>query len=275
MRTLTHSALFLILSFILSFSAYTGFTETQNASGKTGHTGAPGEPTCASCHSPGTGGSGSLTITGDVGVNGYIPGQTYNMSVTINHSGSSKFGFNLVALDSTNASIGTLTAGTGSQALNGPSSRRNLTHTSSGTATSTPGTKTFNFTWTAPTTYSGTVTFYAAGNATNGNGSDSGDFVYTGNLSINGTITTSSESLLNESLRIFPNPVTSGNAFALHSPLFPATLECMDLQGRILSRTEILNNETMVPTQNLLPGTYILRLKTDNQMVLHKLSVQP
>lgn len=273
MRTLTHSALFLLLSFILSFSAYTGFTETQNGSGKTGHSGAPGEQTCAACHSPGTGGSGSLTITGDVGTNGYNPGQTYNMSVTINHSGSSKFGFNLVALDSNNASIGTLTAGTGSQALNGPSSRRNLTHTSSGAATSTPGTKIFNFTWKAPTSYSGAVTFYAAGNASDNNGGTSGDFVYIGNLTVNGTVTTSSEILLNESLRIFPNPVASGNAFSLHSPIFPATLECIDLQGRVLSRTEILGNTTIVPTSGMIPGIYILRLKSAEKMLLHKVSV--
>jgi hypothetical protein len=272
-QTISKFSLFTLFAGILSFSAYQGFTETQNGSGKTGHTGAPGEQTCTACHSPGTGGSGSLVISGDVQPNGYNAGQTHNMSVTITHSGSSKFGFNLVALDTNNASIGTLTAGTGSQVLNGPSSRRNLTHTSSGTSTSTAGSKVFNFTWTAPTSYVGPVTFYAAGNAANGDGGTSGDFVYTGNLSVSGNPITALVPDLLEGFSMYPNPVVQGNAISLDFEGGVEKLEIIDYKGAVLFR--LLNPESgiRIPTNQFIKGAYLVRLMKDEKSLTKRLLV--
>ncbi len=272
-QTISKLALFTLLAGILSLSAYQGFTETQNGSGKTGHSGAPGEQTCTACHSSTPGGSGSLVISGDAQPNGYNAGQTHNMSVTITHSGSSKFGFNLVALDTNNASIGTLTAGTGSQVLNGPSSRRNLTHTSSGTSTSTAGSKIFNFTWTAPTTYLGPVTFYAAGNAANGDGGTSGDFVYTGNLTVSGNPVTALTTDLLGGFSLYPNPVVQGNAITLDFEGTVEKIEIIDYKGAVLFR--LLNPESgiRIPTNQLIKGAYLVRLMKDEKSLTKRILV--
>lgn len=273
-HSISKIALFSTLALLLSFSAYQGFTETNNGSGKTGHSGAPGEQTCAACHSPGSGGSGSLAITGDLVPSGYVAGQAHNMSVTITHSGSSKFGFNLVALDTNNASIGTLTAGTGSQVLNGPSIRRNLTHTSTGTASSTAGTKTFSFTWTAPTTYFGPVTFYAAGNATNGDGGTSGDFVYTGTLTASGNPPTSRDALTQNTFAMYPNPVTQGNALRLDFEGIAENIEILDYTGATLLRFNNQESNALIPTANLPEGTYLVRVAKGENSFVKRLSVR-
>lgn len=273
-HSISKIAIFSTLAVLLSFSAYKGFTETNNATGKAGHSGAPGEQTCTACHAPGNGGSGSLAITGDLVPNGYIAGQAHNMSVTITHSGSSKFGFNLVALDTNNASIGTLTAGTGSQVLNGPSSRKNLTHTNAGTASSTAGTKTFSFTWTAPTNYFGPVTFYASGNATNGDGTSNGDFVYTGTLTANGNPPTSREAFTQNTFAMYPNPVTQGNALRLDFEGIAERIEILDYTGVSLLRLGNYESSAFIPTANLPRGSYLVRVLKGENSFVKRLSVK-
>ena len=267
-------ALFVAIASVLSLSAYQGFTETQNGSGKTGSSGAPGDQTCASCHNPASGGNGSLVISGGVAPNGYDAGQTYNMSVTITHTGSSKFGFNLVALDSNNASIGTLTAGSGSQVLNGPSSRKNLTHTSSGSIATTAGSKVYNFTWTAPTTYAGRVTFYAAGNAANGDGGTGGDFVYTGTLTAEGNAVTAVMPDVESSFSIYPNPIANGNAFHLISEAEPTMVEIVNLKGEVIRRYQKDQEGMMISTAGLSTGIYLVRLSSGEHTAVQKLIVQ-
>lgn len=273
---ITTRFIYILLSGILIFSAYQGFTESQNASGKTGHTGAPGEPTCAACHGS-TSGSGGLAIAGDFNTLQYTAGQTYNMTVTITHPNFSKFGFNLVALDSGNTSIGTLTAGTGSQILTGPMSRSNITHTNAGTASSTTGSKTFSFTWTAPSTYAGKVTFYAAGNAANGNNSDSGDFIYTGTLEVTAAAATGLTSDLNQQIQISPNPVFQGNAVQMHIPSDAKEIRVTDFNGRTLMRIQAENlagTKYAMPTQLLETGIYILSIETTDGIRNQRLSVR-
>jgi hypothetical protein len=167
------------------FYCASGFIFTFGVSsdnGKAGATGAPGENNCTNCHA-GTavnGGSGSITITSDNLNNWeYVPGQTYNFSVTVSEANRSLFGFGIEALQSSGANGGTLNSGIGSSIKNatvGGNSRRNVVHQlNAGTGA---GSHTFNFTWVAPTSNIGDVTLYTAGVAANGNGSDTGDHVY-------------------------------------------------------------------------------------------------
>jgi hypothetical protein len=110
----------------------------------------------------------------------YTPGQTYTINVTVAESGINLFGFGFEALLASGANAGTLNAGAGSiikTAMIGGNNRRNVVHQQdSGTGN---GSHTWTFTWQAPSTDQGDVTFYCAGNATNGNGATSGDHVYT------------------------------------------------------------------------------------------------
>src|ERR1044071_2958101 len=75
--------------------------DTQDNNGKAGRTGSPGESTCTGCHTGNAlnDGSGSVTITSpDLPTWEYMPGDTYNINVTVARTGSPLFGFDLECL---------------------------------------------------------------------------------------------------------------------------------------------------------------------------------
>jgi hypothetical protein len=154
-----------------------------SSDGKAGKTGAPGENTCVQCHSGSAvnSGSGSISINTASIINGeYEMGQTYDLSVVVEQTGVSLFGFSIVALDANGNSVGTWIAGTDNHldaATISGVTRQYLTHDFNGGATA--DSHTFSFQWTAPTEDFGAITFYASGNAANGNEASSGDKVYT------------------------------------------------------------------------------------------------
>ncbi len=161
-------------------------SEQMSDNGKAGRTGSPGESNCTGCHGDYTvntgGGSISLQAAG-MPTFQYTAGQTYTMSVTVSKGSTNLFGIGLEALTASNDNAGTLTitdaAATSIKTATVSSiSRRNIVHTLNGGASS--GSKVFNFSWTAPATGTGNVTFYYAGAACNNNGNESGDYVYTG-----------------------------------------------------------------------------------------------
>ncbi len=159
------------------------FFGVQSDNGKAGATGSPGEVNCTDCHS-GTAlnsAGGSITISCPELVNWeYTPGQTYTITLTVAEGVKPLFGFGFEALLASGANAGTLNAGTGSTiktAMIGGNNRRNVVHQmNSGTGN---GSHTWTFTWVAPATDQGNVTFYCGANAANANGSDTGDHVYT------------------------------------------------------------------------------------------------
>jgi HYR domain/Secretion system C-terminal sorting domain len=163
---------------LLSLSMILVSHTTVSEIGRAGSTGAPGESTCASCHGGALGGSAKLTS--DIPLSGFVPGATYNMTLTVSQAGQPLFGMGLEALNTASTTnAGNLTAGNGTQILM-KGTRQNVTHTFGGGATSL-GSKAFTFTWTAPAVAGPTVTFYYAGLAANGNGvEDAGDNTYSG-----------------------------------------------------------------------------------------------
>ncbi len=167
--------LFIALLFI-SYSSY------NNASSPpTGLTGAPGEGSCTNCHSGSAITSGSawdaINITG-LPASGYIPGTTYSLTLSGSSAATAKNGVSLTALSPTNAMAGSFTAGTGNSILLG-GGKSYMSHNGSGTSQSS-----FSFSWTAPTTGVGTVTFYTSFMGTNSNNNNSGDNVYVKSFSV-------------------------------------------------------------------------------------------
>jgi len=156
---------------------------------------APGEGICTECHvgSVLNDGVGSVVITNVPAP--YMPGQVYPITVTVERTAKSRWGFELTVLkDSDNTIAGALantTAFTGTQSFNGRSYMSHTTNNIGSDGTfqgQASGVWTFN--WTAPVAGAGTVTFYAAGNAANGNGNQLGDNIYTTNVSsMEGTAT--------------------------------------------------------------------------------------
>lgn len=184
-------------------------SSTTSSGGKSGKTGAPGENNCAQCHSSSAVNSGVGSVSLNTGMtNGYGLGQVYNMSVSVQQTGLSLFGFSIVALDANGASIGNFVAGADNHVENltvSGNNRQYLTHNTNGGAGA--DLHTFSFSWTAPSSDAGDVTFYVSANAANGNGGTSGDFVYTTSATVSASLGGGGSFVINE---INPDPSEVG-----------------------------------------------------------------
>ncbi len=149
-----------------------------------GHTGAPFELTCAvvGCHGgePNTG-PGQLQITAPAS---YEPGNTYQ--ITVKHMTTDttrrRWGFQLTALDGTTNRAGNFQNSSGiTQVLEGGpgGNRQYIEHSFIGTFQGQTLLASWTFSWVAPASDAGPVTFYAAGNQANNDGTESGDQIYT------------------------------------------------------------------------------------------------
>lgn len=150
------------------------------------HTSAPGENNCTRCHTtnPLNTGGGSVTVSG-IPLN-YRPGQQIPITVTTAREGGVIFGFQVTALDGRNLQIGNFSLPSQSPAqmqivngIVGGNQRTYVEHTKQGVTPTQLDTKSWTFTWTAPSSRVGKVTFYAAGNAANSDGTNGGDYIYT------------------------------------------------------------------------------------------------
>lgn len=169
--------------------------------------GAPSANACTSCH---TGsalnsgpGSASVNIVGNP--TGYVPGQTYQVEVTVSNTGRSKFGFALSADNGSGAARGSLANG-GNAAVQVVNNY--ATHTASGVSGS--GARTWTVNWTAPSTAQGNVRFLAYGNATNSSNSDGGDLIYSATATLSPATTGMAENNTLGKVDIYPNPVVNG-----------------------------------------------------------------
>lgn len=152
----------------------------------TGSTNAPGEISCSAmlCHNstPNTGtGAAMLDIMEDIS-NGYVPGATYSVMPFVSQDGSTKSGFQTVALLSNGQGAGTVTITYIKTKVDTAGGKEYVSHTPSGNLN--VGLHDWMYDWTAPPQGSGTVTIYGAFIAANGNGSASGDSIYTDSLVI-------------------------------------------------------------------------------------------
>lgn len=153
---------------------------SKYSSGATGsYTGAPGEANCTQCHN-GAVNDGSSENLLDFSFSGnqvteYTPSQTLDLTLTT-VSNVAKKGFQITALDENDNPAGVFIASANTKLLNGngaTAGRKYATHTSS--TNSATG---WNFSWTAPASPVGAVTFYIATNKTNASGNSSGDVIY-------------------------------------------------------------------------------------------------
>jgi hypothetical protein len=157
-------------------------------------TGAPLEANCTACHSSFTvnSGSGSVSIAGVP--RNYLPGQQIPITVTVNDSTGVRFGFQMTGVDNEGRKAGNFVLPSPSpspalpavQLVNGfvnGNERQYIEHTNQGITPTTLGTKSWQFTWTAPARRVGKIGFYLAGNAANGDSSSDGDQIYTSSRS--------------------------------------------------------------------------------------------
>lgn len=264
------------LAFALGTAGVLFFAGIDSDNGKAGATGSPGENNCRNCHSTYALNStlGSMTITSNMTNWEYVPGQTYQISVTVAQTGKNLFGLGFEALQSSGANAGTLTAGTGTTIKNATvagNSRRNIVHQLNGGASA--GTHTFTFNWAAPTTNIGAITLYAAGDACNANGSDTGDYVYTASQVVNpAPVGITEEDLAPFTFSFYPNPATENITvnYSLEQSA-KVTYTIYDLTGKQV-QSESVNRfpgaqQQNVDVNNLQAGTYLLSVNVNGNVI--------
>ena len=251
---------------VLGFS-YNVFTNSSGA--PSGVTSGLGSPTCGMCHSgPAGAGSASISIQGNPAT--YNPGQTYTVNVSVTEPGCTKFGFASRIIDINQNAAGSI-ASTGSetQIISGTNPQE-ITHTRAGTSTTTPGSKRWSYSWTAPTAASApdSVYFAAAVNASNADNRNSGDRIYSANFIFK---------------KVSPNASSSkslqhGNVFfneeGLNIQLFPQrmeeqALEVIDMHGKVVYRAHF--GVSSLPIQkvvalNVPEGIYSVIYRHGNQI---------
>lgn len=172
-----------------------------------GVTGAPGEETCgrSGCHatSPNTGGA-TISIGLDTDATAYLPGNTHNISVSIaNPKQAMRNGFEIVALDAGNNSVGDWIVSGEYTQTKSANDRDYVTHSEDGSILTT-----WKVDWKAPSSNVGTVTFYAAVNDADDNGGRTGDDIYTKSLSVSTDVPSAVKVLSSlAEVTVYPNPI--------------------------------------------------------------------
>lgn len=252
-----------------------------------GSSGAPGEPTCAKsgCHADAKVSSGNdvntLTMKDAHGnsVQNYTPGASYTMTVRIVDNNTiafhPRFGFQIVALDKDDNSIGEfiLTDAQRTQiqrATVNKKQRNYVSHRIDGTQPIAPNTGEWSFTWTAPSDYSGPITFYYCTNSANNDNTNKNDAIFTSSVTIQSSVTsvpTSTVSPVNAT--IYPNPVADvlHIAFLTQQVVPPVTIALYNTQGVqvrqwTFPQTTAGQQHIALPVAELATGSYYMELRT-------------
>jgi hypothetical protein len=267
-------------SYSIEMSKYKKSHVIDNNGPSAGKTGAPGENNCTQCHT-GTAqsGAGVNTVVMTEGANvvtNYTPGTVYNVAISIANP-STINGFQIVALNGSNAQAGTITIipSSGTQLKNGASGKKYVTHTLAGNVQST-----WAFQWTAPASNVGNVTFYLATNKTNAQDNDSGDAIFL-SQHIYGSVAGIEENQNNISLEL--GYQSSTNSLVVNYTALAAgesSLNLVDLNGKSvfnesIGTTEIGENKKAVRLPNdLQSGVYIAHLNVNNNFTSKKVYIQ-
>lgn len=237
--------------FTLIFFAIAGLVvaDILNEQGQAVATGSPGEFDCTSCHTGNNvnSGTGSITIASPNMPNWqYVPGQVYQIDVTVSQTGAPLFGFGFEALRTSNNTNGgtfqiTNAASTFLKTgfING-SNRTNVVHKKNGGLSN--DTHTFSFNWTAPATNIGNIIFYSAGNAANKQGDTLGDFIYKTQQLITPSITGINE-IQQADFSVYPNPATDFISIIFPESQTVTTYSILDISGKMVDQGKVLHSQ--------------------------------
>lgn len=255
-----------------------------------GNTGAPGDQvlsngsprTCQSCHA-----TGNTQVTLDINlldeagdaISDYMPGQTYDVSVVLNHAGGdapSGYGFQALSLiDSDESDV----AGWSEPGANVKISTASNTGRSYAEQNGVSTENTFNFKWTAPADGSGSVTFYSCGNGVNDNGATSGDGAACTTLTVGEAFGVSTKEIANTlNLEVFPNPVNDILNLRFDVVLGGTyTVNMYNALGQLV-QTKVQDaytgeNIIQLNCEELGSGIHLLRLENEKNVLTRKVYV--
>lgn len=172
-----------VLAVLLLTAATTALFAYPNGANYEAMTGAPGESDCSSCHGNLNTGPGRVLIAAP---SSYVAGQSYSVTVTVQHTNQKRWGFDLTCLNSAGEPAGTFTVSDPVNTLTSlaATDRKYMKQTQAGSFDNKLHSANWTFTWVAPNPSMGQVTFYAAGLAANSANGESGDYTYTTTVSL-------------------------------------------------------------------------------------------
>ncbi|MDP1726406.1 MAG: choice-of-anchor V domain-containing protein [Bacteroidota bacterium] len=217
---------------------------------------AGGYQNCTFCHNDGSATFEAGMISSNIPASGYIGDSIYTITATINSSGTTKFGFEISPQDSVGNLRGVMTIGGSDMQLVAGSNGKYITHTLSGNTGSS--TRSWTFTWKAPTAGTGNVTFYGAFNAADGDNTDQGDYILLSRLMVKDA---SIISALTATFTQSNGCYNANNGTASVTPVggtAPFTYKWSNSAGIIPNST----NQTM---SGLSPDTYSCMIKDSRQ----------
>lgn len=251
--------------------------------GKAGRTGSPGEFDCTGCHTSFAvnSGPGSISISSPNLTNWeYIPGQTYQIDVTVAHAGVPLFGFGFEALrTSNNSNGGTLSITNSAQtqlksvSVQG-NNRTNVVHKENGGLSN--DSHTFSFNWTAPATNIGNVMFYTAGNAANNQNDSLGDYIYKTTQLVTPFVSGLSELLNKNEVAAYPNPANEYFNIQSSPDNLVGAVILYTINGRIALQQELPSPVTKVKINRPEEGggIYMVACKTEKGINRFKIVFQ-
>ncbi|HKJ42459.1 MAG TPA: choice-of-anchor V domain-containing protein [Sunxiuqinia sp.] len=236
-----------------------------------GYTGSPLDSrNCTQCHY-GTAASRDSLISSDIPESGYIPGQTYSVSVKLDDSNMNACGFELTS-ETHFDKVGKFENITdqNTQTLN---SGRSITHTYLSNSP-TNGSKTWKVDWVAPAQYTGQVHFYVACNAANGNASSTGDQIYLSNYTVEEGQLTGIDQQKAPPLSIYYNPGNrSIKILNIPNSKSKASAQVFSINGAPVKSVADVNQHATIDASDLNAGVYIITVIQNNHVFSQKVSV--
>jgi hypothetical protein len=247
---------------------------SRSAGAPAQHAGAPADNSGQTCSKSGCHNTNPATdrdgmVSSNVPETGYIPGETYSITVSVEQAGISKFGFQATAQDE----AGNLQ---GSYVFTNPTETQHptigsasiltkyITHTAAGNTTSTPGSKSWSFDWVAPAAGTGEVNFYCAVNCANGNGNNSGDQIFKDVLTLQESISTSLNlNDANDLNHVFPNP-SSGQQVQIVVPQ-NASVVIYDATGKLVMQSTMTKGQNTIDVSALESGVYFISFEQNGK----------
>jgi len=240
----------------------------SNGAPSTGVTGSPGDGgvSCTSCHNIIGNYSASVAITSNIPSSGFELGKTYQVTITETaDSNAAKFGFQITAEDESNAKTGSFSI---TDAINTKVDTNGhfVTQTTAGIFQ-----KTWSFDWTAPTTFTSNITFYAAALSSNVAGDIKSQTVLTSD-NIGGVLAVKNAQFIN--FNMFPNPSDGIVNVQLPSDINKAKIDVFDYLGKRIMQKYITSTDNTINVSNLSTGIYFVRIKSDLKVGTKKLVVK-
>lgn len=246
-----------------------------------GRTGAPGELTCnvGYCHSdnqPNPSDAISFIST-SIPEDGYVPGETYDITVGIKKTGMKRFGFQWTAVSgNTSQGLGEVISVDDNQTqLSAENEKTYIMHQIAPVADDSTS---WNFKWKAPLSDTDDAVFHMAFVASNNNGFRTGDYVVLDTLKVNSQLTTSFQDRLTDQYKLKTylageNLIMEG---VLENPL-PFQLTIMDLGGRRVGSVRIMPHahewEWKFPRDMLVSGVYLVNATNDEFSISRKIAI--